>query len=72
MSGLWSAIFAFCIHEAYSKDHEVWTFVDKAHEKGFDVETLEAVQLSPPKPGMPAKQGLVNMIRLQRKDASKR
>lgn len=61
------AILAFCIHEAFSKDHEVWPFVDKAKEKGFTVEILDAVQLTPPKKGMDSKQGLVNMLRLTKK-----
>lgn len=59
-------IMAFAIHESFSKDHEVWPFVDKAKEGGFDVEVLEAVQLTPPRKGMPAKQGLINMLRLTR------
>jgi predicted nicotinamide N-methyase len=61
-------IIAFAIHEGYSKDDEVWPFVDKAKERGFTVEILDAVQLTPPKKGMPAKQGLVNMLRLARRD----
>lgn len=59
-------VLAFAIHEAYSKDSEVWAFVDKAKEKGFDVEIMEAVQLTPPSKGMAAKQGLVHKLRLTR------
>jgi predicted nicotinamide N-methyase len=61
------AIMAFAIHEGYSKDHEVWPFCDKASEKGFHVEILQAVQLTPPRKGMEAKQGLVHVLRLSRK-----
>eukprot|EP00934_Nitzschia_sp_Nitz4_P005777 Nitzschia sp. Nitz4//scaffold335_size18684//16977//18104//NITZ4_008773-RA/size18684-processed-gene-0.2-mRNA-1//1//CDS//3329548285//5767//frame0 len=60
------AILAFCIHEAYSKEHEVWPFVDKAREHGFHVEILPGIQLTPPKKGMPDKQGKVNMLRLRK------
>uniref|UniRef100_A0A7S4NC71 Calmodulin-lysine N-methyltransferase n=1 Tax=Odontella aurita TaxID=265563 RepID=A0A7S4NC71_9STRA len=60
------AIIAFAIHEAYSKDEEVWPFVDKAKEKGFDVEVMEGVQLTPPTKGMEAKQGLIHKLRMTR------
>ena len=60
------AIFAFAIHEAYSKEEQVWPFVDKAKEKGFHVEILPAVQLTPPRKGMDAKQGLVHQLLLTR------
>jgi predicted nicotinamide N-methyase len=59
-------IMAFAIHESFSKDEDVWPFVDKAQERGFKVEILDAVQLTPPRKGMPAKQGLVNILRLTR------
>jgi len=60
------AIIAFAIHEAYSKDEDVWRFVDKAKEKGFEVEVLEAVQMTPPIKGMDLKQGLIHKLRLTR------
>jgi len=56
----------FAIHESFSKDEEVWPFVDKATERGFHVEVLDAVQMTPPRKGMPAKQGLINILRLTR------
>jgi hypothetical protein len=59
-------IMAFAIHESLSKDGEVWPFVEKATECGFRVEVLDAVQLTPPRKGMPAKQGLINILRLTR------
>lgn len=62
------AIMAFAIHESFSKDEQVWPFVDKAKERKFHVEILPAVQLTPPKKGMPLKQGLVNMLRLTREE----
>ena len=61
------AIMAFCIHESFSKDQEVWPFCDKAEEKGFDVDILPPVQLTPPRKGMDAKQGLVHVLRLTRR-----
>jgi predicted nicotinamide N-methyase len=62
-------IMAFAIHESFSKDEEVWPFVEKATLRSFRVEVLDAVQLTPPRKGMPAKQGLINILRLSRQDA---
>ena len=59
-------IMEFAIHESFSKEEEVWPFVDKATERGFRVEILDAVQLTPPRKGMPSKQGLIHILRLTR------
>jgi hypothetical protein len=59
-------IMEFAIHESFSKEEEVWPFVDKATERGFRVEVLDAVQLTPPRKGMPSKQGLIHILRLTR------
>ena len=64
-------IMEFAIHESFSKDEEVWPFVDKAIERDFRVEVLDAVQLTPPRKGMPAKQGLINILRLTREKGKK-
>lgn len=62
-------LLAFCIHAAFSKSDEVWSFVDKAkvfERCPFAVAVVEAVQLTPPKKGMPLEQGLVHVLRLTR------
>jgi hypothetical protein len=59
------ALLPFCLH-GNTKDDDVWRIVDRAKEKGFRVNLLEPKQLPPPGPGMDAKQGFVNTVRLTR------
>ena len=68
VNGTGVAVLTFAIHEGISKEEEVWTILDRIKEQGkFDVETLESIQLKPPRTGMLAKQGFVSTIRLTRK-----
>ena len=60
------ALIPFCLH-GNTKDEDVWGIVKLAEEKGFEVEQLEDVQLTPPKIGMEDKQGLVHTLRLTRR-----
>ncbi len=59
------ALIPFCLH-GNTEDEDVWGIVEMAKRVGFDVEHLEDVQLTPPKPGMDDKQGLVHTLRLTR------
>jgi predicted nicotinamide N-methyase len=57
------ALLPFALH-GNTKDDNIWSIVDLAKEKGFDVEVLESQQLTPQGAFMDSKRALVNMLRL--------
>ena len=57
------AIIAWALH-GNTDDQDVMKIVDRARDRGFVVEVLDSQQLTPPKAGMEAKQGLVHIARL--------
>ena len=59
------ALLPFALH-GNTKDENVWAIFDLAKEKGFSVDILESVQLTPQAIGMEKKRGLVNMVRLKK------
>ncbi len=59
------ALICFALH-GNTDDDDVWKIVDRAKEKGFQVEKLDSQQLAPPNSDMDAKQGLVHTLRLTR------
>lgn len=61
------ALLSFALHGNVNDD-EVWGIVDVARSKGFHVDILDSIQLTPQKINMDLKQALVHMIRLTRKE----
>jgi hypothetical protein len=59
------AFLPFGLH-GNTSDEDVWSIADKAKERGFKVNTLATMQLTPQKSCMDAKQALVHTIRLSR------
>ena len=65
MSKCGVALLPFALH-GNTKDENIWAILELAKEKGFFVDVLEPVQLTPQSLGMDMKRGLVNMIRLKK------
>ena len=61
------ALMPFALH-GNTDDGDVLRIIDRAKEKGFEVDELAEAQLSPPSEGMESKQGLVKTVRLTRKE----
>ncbi len=59
------AFLPFALH-GNTKDDNVWSIVDIAKDKGFDIEVLDSKQLTPQGAFMDAKRALVNMLRLRK------
>ena len=59
------ALLPFALH-GNTSDDDVWAILKLARKKGFFVEVLESVQLTPQAIGMGEKRGLVNMVRLKK------
>mmetsp|Transcript_9315 Transcript_9315/g.13850 ORF Transcript_9315/g.13850 Transcript_9315/m.13850 type:complete len:374 (-) Transcript_9315:354-1475(-) len=57
------ALLPFALH-GNTKDEYVWSIVDLAKEKGFEVAVLEPQQLTPQGAFMESKRALVNMLQL--------
>jgi len=60
------ALMPFALH-GNTDDGDVLRIIDRAKEKGFEVDELAEAQLTPPSEGMALKQGLVKTVRLTRK-----
>lgn len=63
MSDRGVALVPFALH-GNAKDEDVWGVVDRAKERGFQVQILEPKQLTPPNAGMEPEQALVQTVRL--------
>ena len=49
-----------------TKDENVWNIFEKAKDRGFQVEVMKKMQLTPQSMGMDKRRGLVNMVRMKK------
>ena len=59
------ALLPFALH-GNTKDENVWNIFEKAKDRGFEVEVMEKIQLTPQAIGMDERRGLVNMVRMRK------